>query len=80
MQEARPAVGEQAALPPSVRVGSADIAVWPEGQRIEALSAPLMASTLFDDHPRYDGELIAAILEMERNPSWRDWIFKGGAE
>ena len=78
MQEARPAVGEQAALPPSVRVGSADIAVWPEGQRIEALSAPLMASTFFDDHPRYDGELIAAILEMERNPSWRDWIFKGG--
>lgn len=78
MQESKPAAGEQSALPPVVRVGSADLPMWPEGQRIEALSAPLMASAHFDDHPLYHSELTATILEMERNPAWRDWIFKGG--
>ena len=52
--------------------------MWPDGQRIEALSAPLMASTHFDDHPLYHADLAATILEMERDPAWRDWIFKGG--
>ena len=78
MQEAKPPVGEQAALPPAVRVGSNDLPLWPGGQRIEALSAPLMASTRFDDHALYHAELTATILEMERSPAWRDWIFKGG--
>ena len=43
MQEPKAAAGEQAALPPAVRVGGSDIVMWPDGQRIEALSAPLMA-------------------------------------
>jgi hypothetical protein len=72
------AAGEQAALAASYRVGSADLPLWPDGQAIEALSAPLMASTHFADHPRYHPELTAAILEMERSPAFRDWIFKGG--
>ena len=70
--------GEQAALPESVRVGDVDIAVWPNGQRIEALSAPLMAVAQFDDHARYHGDLAATILEMERDPAYRMWIFQGG--
>ena len=71
-------LGEQAALPAAVRVGDSDFAVWPEGQRIEPLSAPLMAATQFDDHPRYHDDLAATILEMERDPAYRMWIFKGG--
>jgi hypothetical protein len=70
--------GEQAALPSAVRVGDADVVVWPEGLRIEPLSAPLMAITQFDDHSRYHGDLAATILEMERDPAYRMWIFKGG--
>ena len=70
--------GEQAALPVSVRVGGSDVAIWPEGQRIEPLSAPLMAVTQFEDHARYHGDLAATILEMERDPACRMWIFKGG--
>ena len=78
MQEPKVAAGEQAALPPVVRVGGSDIAMWPDGQRIEALSAPLMAVTHFADSASYHGDLAATILEMERDPAWRDWIFKGG--
>jgi hypothetical protein len=74
----RPGSGEQAALPHELRIGGSDVALWPEGQRIEALSAPLMAATHFDDHQRYHPALAAAILEIERDPARRDWIFKGG--
>jgi putative 2-oxoglutarate-Fe(II)-dependent oxygenase superfamily protein len=70
--------GEQTSLPASVRVGDADVVLWPEGQRVEPLSAPLMAITRFDDRARYHGDLVATILEMERDPAYRLWIFKGG--
>jgi hypothetical protein len=70
--------GEQAALPLAVRVGDADVPVWPEGQRIRPLSAPLMASARFEDHTQYHADLAATILEMERDPAHRMWIFKGG--
>jgi hypothetical protein len=73
-----PAAGEQTTLPESVRVGDVDVAVWLESQRIEPLSAPLMAVTQFDDHARYHGDLAATILEMERDPAYRMWIFRGG--
>jgi len=78
MPEPKAAAGEQAALPPVVRVGGSDIVMWPDGQRIEALSAPLMAVTHFADSASYHRDLAATILEMERDPAWRDWIFKGG--
>ena len=77
-QAALAAAGGQAALAAAYRVGSADIPLWPDGQRIDALSAPLMASTHFADHPRYHAALAATILEMEQSPAYRDWIFKGG--
>jgi hypothetical protein len=77
-RRAADAVGEQAHLPASIRVGVVDVALWPEGQRIEPLSAPLMAVTQFDDHAQYHGDLAATILEMERDPAFRMWIFKGG--
>ncbi len=70
--------GEQAALPPAIRVGDSDVAVWPENQRVEPLSAPLMAVTQFEDHARYHADLAATILDMERDPAFRMWIFKGG--
>jgi hypothetical protein len=71
-------LGEQAALPRSVLVGDADLAMWPDGQRIDALSAPLTAITEFDDCARYHFELKSTILEMEEDPAYRHWIFKGG--
>ena len=70
--------GEQARLPAGIRVGDAEVVLWPEGQRVEPLSAPLMAVTQFDDHARYHGDLAATILEMERDPAFRMWIFQGG--
>jgi len=78
MQVPTAAVGEQAALPAAVCVGGSDVAVWPDAQRIEPLSAPLMAVTHFEDGSSYHEELAATILAMERDPAWRDWIFKGG--
>ena len=60
-QAALAAAGEQAALAAAYRVGSADVPLWPDGQRIDALSAPLMASTHFADHPQYHGELTATM-------------------
>jgi len=78
MQAPTTAAGEQAALPAAVCVGGSDVAVWPDAQRIEPLSAPLMAVTRFDDGASYHEELAATILAMERDPAWRDWIFKGG--
>ena len=71
-------VGEQSRLPASIEVGGADVVLWPEGQRIEPLSAPLMAATHFDDHARYHAHLAATILEMESDPAYRMWIFQGG--
>ena len=70
--------GEQAALPSRLRVGDAEVIVWPDGQRIEPLSAPLMAVTRFGDHSSYHPELSAAIAEMQSDPAFRMWIFKGG--
>src|ERR1700687_5406621 len=78
MQLPATGAGEQAALPAAVRIGAVDVAIWPEAQRIDPLSAPLMAITQFDDHPRYHAELAATILDMERDPAYRMWIFKGG--
>jgi hypothetical protein len=78
MQVSPTGAGEQAALPPSVRIGGVDLVMWPETQRVEPLSAPLMAITQFDDHAHYHAELAATILEMERDPAYRMWIFKGG--
>lgn len=78
MQASGTPTGEQAALPLAIRVGGSDVAVWPDGQHVEALSAPLMAMTHFDDCGSYHGDLAATILAMERDPAWRDWIFKGG--
>jgi hypothetical protein len=70
--------GEQARLPAAIRIGDADIPVWPPGQEILPLSAPLMGVAEFADHRAYHPDLAAAILEMERDPAYRMWIFKGG--
>ena len=78
MNEPQPGVGEQAALPVTVRVADHDLTLWPDDQRIDPLSAPLIAVTRFDDHSGYHAELAATILEMERDPGFRHWIFKGG--
>jgi hypothetical protein len=36
------------------------------------------ADAHFDDHRRYHADVAATILEIERDPERRDWIFKGG--
>jgi len=41
--------GEQAALPSTLRVGTAELQVWPDGQTVEPMSAPLMAITTFKE-------------------------------
>ena len=63
MAEAVVSAGDQANLPASVTIGDAEVVLWPETQRIEPLSAPLMALTQFDGHARYHAELAATILE-----------------
>jgi hypothetical protein len=70
--------GEQAALPPAIEVASALLPVWPDGQKTEALSAPLAALTMFADWESYHPALIEATLTAEQNPQLRDPIFRGG--
>jgi hypothetical protein len=70
--------GEQAALPPWIRVGSADLPVWPEGQVAEAMSAPLMAITQFKDWEIYHPSLVDAALAAEHDPELRVTLFRGG--
>jgi hypothetical protein len=63
--------GEQAALPAAIRVGGFDLAVWPETQRVEPLSAPLMAATTFGDFEKLHPALIEDVLLAESDPRWR---------
>jgi hypothetical protein len=55
-----------------------ELPVWPREQRVEMLAAPNVAVADFGDRDLYHASLIAVILEMERDPRYRDWIFQGG--
>jgi hypothetical protein len=68
---ADPTAGDQAGLPATIHVGGAALAVWPEGQLIEPMSARLMAVTRFADSAAYHPGLIDAVLAAERDPRWR---------
>ncbi|HTR58479.1 MAG TPA: putative 2OG-Fe(II) oxygenase [Casimicrobiaceae bacterium] len=70
--------GEQAALPPAIEVAGASLPVWPDGQKTEALSAPLAALTVFADWESYHPALIEATLAAEKDQRLRDAIFRGG--
>lgn len=70
--------GDQAALPSSIRIGNADVPVWPEGQTAEPMSAPLMAITTFKDWGIYHLSLIDAALRAEQDPELRVTLFRGG--
>ena len=62
----------------TVSVAGLEMPVWPSSQKIELLAAPNMGVADFEDCEQYHAGLIAKILEMERDPRFRDWIFKGG--
>src|SRR6266542_5620737 len=64
-------LGDQATLPATVGVGGSDFPVWPEGQAVEPLSAPLMAATRFADFNALHPALIDTVLTAERDPRWR---------
>src|SRR5262249_3145204 len=66
-----PGAGEQAKLPPSIRVGEADLPLWPERQGVEPLSAPVMARTRVGDFDAFHSALIAAVPAPEQAPPWR---------
>jgi putative 2-oxoglutarate-Fe(II)-dependent oxygenase superfamily protein len=83
------AAGEQAAVPATLRIGEADFLAWPEGQKVEPLSAPVMALARFADHEAFHAPLVAAVLRAEADPRWRSVlvlqppgsekvVFKGG--
>jgi hypothetical protein len=74
---ARLAEGDQASLPPLVRVGGSDLAVWPAHQVVAPLSAPMMAITTFADAETYHPTLIAAALAAEQDPRFGDPQFRG---
>ena len=65
-------------IPESVRIEDQAVPVWPQGQKIEKLAPPNMALVDFADRDLYHAALTAKILEMERDPRFHDWIFKGG--
>jgi hypothetical protein len=65
-------------IPESVRVTGSEVAVWPAALKIQMLAAPNMAVVDFPDCDRYHAALAARIYEMEKDPRYRDWIFKGG--
>jgi hypothetical protein len=70
--------GDQASLPPSIRVGDADLPVWPEGHAPEPMSAPLMAIITFSDWKIYHPSLIEAALAAEQDPQLCVKLFRGG--
>lgn len=65
-------------IPETVSVAGQAVPVWPPGQKIELLAAPNMGVTDFEDCDLYHAGLAARILEMERDPRFHHWIFKGG--
>jgi hypothetical protein len=65
-------------IPEEIQVGGRDIPVWPAGQKIELLAAPNMGVTDFADRAAYHPRLAGKILEMEHDPRFHDWIFRGG--
>jgi len=71
-------LGDQAALPASVTVAGARLPVWPDGQKVDPMSARLMAVTVFADCGAYHPALIEATLAAEKDPRLRDPIFRGG--
>ena len=72
------AAGDQATLPASVTVAGAGLPVWPDGQKVDPMSARLMAVTVFADCGAYHPALIEATLAAEKDPRLRDPIFRGG--
>jgi hypothetical protein len=70
--------GDQAVLPASLRIGTADLPVWPEGQIVDPMSAPLMAITTFRDWETYHPALIEAALIAEQDPQFCVKLFRGG--
>jgi len=78
VQNARSNGGDQARLPEAIVVGGVSLPTWPSEQKIEALSAPLMAVAVFSDHDAYHPNLIEAALAVEADPRFRDEIFRGG--
>jgi hypothetical protein len=72
------AAGDQAALPASVTVAGARLPVWPDRQKVDPMSARLMAVTVFADCGAYHPALIEATLAAEKDPRLRDPIFRGG--
>ena len=71
MRPADAIAGEQAALPAAINIGGVDLPAWPPGQAIEALSAPLMATTTFADVGALHPTLTDVVLATERDPRWR---------
>ena len=72
------AAGEQAGLPASIAVAGAALTLWPSGQSVAPLSAPLMAITTFADHADYHPALIDAVSAAESDPRFRGEMFRGG--
>src|SRR5471032_705890 len=69
--------GDEASIPSTLRVGDIDLPVWPEGQAIDPMSAPLMAITTFKDWEVYHPSLIDAALRAENDPDLRVTLAQG---
>ena len=69
--------GEQATLPERVTVAGSELPVWPDAQKVEPMSARLMAVTVFSDWDAYHPALVEAAFAAERNPRLRDPMFRG---
>ncbi len=65
-------------IPATVHIQGKDVPVWPPDVKLELLAAPNMGVADFADRDQYHPVLTAAILEMERDPRFHDWIFEGG--
>jgi hypothetical protein len=65
-------------IPETIRFAGGEVPVWPAGVKIQLLAAPNTGVADFTDLELYHPGLAAKILEMERDPRYHDWIFKGG--
>ena len=70
--------GDEARLPQAIVIDGVSHPVWPDGQTIAPLAAPLMAVTTFADHARFHDALLASVLAAEKDPRFAMEIFRGG--
>lgn len=61
-----------------VRIGEAELALWPAQQKLERHGDPTIAVTCFTDTGAYHPRLIEKVMELEDHPTFGNYLYRGG--